>query len=514
MRPVHEGGDPALARALFASAFFIATSGLIYELVAGAMASYLLGSSVTQFSLVIGLYLSAMGVGSYLSRFVERGLLARFVEIEIAVAILGGFQATAMFAAFTYTGAFTLVLFGGIGLVGIGVGLELPLLMRILERHTSFKELVARVLFLDYIGALVASVAFPLVLLPRLGLLRTSMVFGIVNAGVALWATFVFEAAPAVRWRLRGMAGAAIAALVVGLVGAHALEEGIEADLFADSVIFREITPYQHIVVTRWDNDTRLFLDGNLQFSSVDEYRYHESLVHPAMASVAAPRRVLVLGGGDGLAVREVLRHDSVSEVLLIDLDAAMTGLFTDREALAALNGESLRDPRVTVLNRDAFGWLEEQAAAGAEPYDVVIVDFPDPNNYALGKLYTNHFYRLLRGVLAPGAAVAVQATSPLYAPEAYWCIIRTMEHEGLMVRPYHAFIPSFGEWGFALAGLGSAPVPGPLPEGLRFLDEPTLAGLFHFPVDMARRDGPINRLDNQALVRLYEEDWREIQRR
>ncbi|MFN7143732.1 MAG: polyamine aminopropyltransferase, partial [Myxococcota bacterium] len=317
-----------MARVLFLSTLLIATCGLVYELVAGALASYVLGDSVFQFSTIIGAYLTAMGLGSWLSRFVERDLVARFIEVEIAVALLGGFSAPILFAGFTYTPGFRAVLYVVVAMVGTGVGLELPLLIRILEERTSLKELVARVLALDYVGALAASLLFPLFLLPQLGLFRSSLVLGLVNAAVALWTTFLFDAPPAVLTRLRVLAGGAVVALAAGLALAGEAEKRMEADLFADPVVMSVQTPYQRLVLTHASGDTRLFIDGALQFSSVDEHRYHEALVHPAMAAAAAnegapPKRVLVLGGGDGLAVREVLKHP-VESVTLVDLDPDM----------------------------------------------------------------------------------------------------------------------------------------------------------------------------------------------
>lgn len=501
------GAPPAtMARVLFLSTVLIATCGLVYELVAGALASYLLGDSVFQFSTIIGAYLTAMGVGSWLSRHLERDLVARFVEVEVAVSLLGGFSAPILFAGFTYTPGFRAVLYVMVFVVGAGVGLELPLLIRMLEARTSLKELVARVLALDYVGALVASLLFPLFLLPHVGLLRSSLVLGLVNAAVALWTTFLFEAAPPVMLRLRLLAGGAVVALATGLAVAGEMERRMEADLFADPVVLSVQTPYQRLVLTHAGGDTRLFIDGALQFSSVDEYRYHEALVHPAMSAVAAPRRVLVMGGGDGLAVREALRHPEVEAVTLVDLDPDMTRLFTERPELAALNGHALSDPRVTVVNADAFGWVR---AYQGPPFDVAIADFPDPNNFGLGKLYSVQFYRLLDRVLAPHAAVSVQATSPLFSPQAWSCIVATLREAGLAVRPYHAYVPAFGEWGFVLAGKGALPPFRPLPEGLRFLDADTLATLFHFPRDLVPAGEVVNRLDNQLLVRLYEEDWR-----
>jgi spermidine synthase len=498
----------AMSRVLLVSTLLIATCGLVYELVAGALASYLLGDSVFQFSTVIGAYLTAMGLGSWLSRFVEKDLVARFVEVEIAVALLGGFEAPLLFAGFTYTPGFRAVLYVIVALVGVGVGLELPLLIRILERETSLKELVARILALDYVGALAASLLFPMFLLPYLGLLRSSLALGLVNASVALWTTWLFDAAPPVRWRLRVLAGFAVGALLAGLLLAGRAERRMEMDLFADPVVWTLQTPYQRLTLTHAPGDTRLFIDGNLQFSSADEFRYHEALVHVPMSAASSPERVLVLGGGDGLAVREILRHPEVTSVTLVDLDPAMTQTFSTRPELVALNGNSLNDPRVHVINADAFSWLREAHSA----FDVAIVDFPDPNNFSLGKLYTLQFYRLLRGVLATGGVAAIQATSPLFSPQAYSCIVETVSEAGFTTRPYHTYVPAFGEWGFVLASMGDVTFR-PLPTGLRYLDDTNLPDLFHFPKDIAPKPEVVNRLDNQLLVRLYAEDWRAVGR-
>jgi len=304
-----------------------------------------------------------------------------------------------------------------------------------------------------------------------------------------------------------------MAVLAGGLFFAETAEKELQARLFSDPVVYREVSPYQRLAVTHRSGDTRLFINGALQFSTVDEYRYHEALVHPAMTAVDRPARVLVLGGGDGMAVREVLRHPSVETVVLVDLDPAMTRIFRERPELSVLNEGALLDPRVQVVNADAFTWLGEELRSAA-PFDVAVVDFPDPNNYGLGKLYTARFYRMLSEVLADHGVASVQSTSPMYSPSAYWCIVRTVDHAGFTARPYHAYIPSFGEWGFVLAAKAPDVAFGPLPGGLRFLDRPTLDSLFLFPPDMRVDDGPINRLDNQALVRLYEEDWREMLKR
>lgn len=496
-----------MARVLFLSTLLIATCGLIYELVAGALASYVLGDSVFQFSTIIGCYLTAMGVGSWLSRFLEKNLVARFIEVEIAVSLMGGFSAPILFAGFTYTPGFRVVLYVVVALVGIGVGLELPLLIRILEQRTTLKELVARVLALDYVGALAASLLFPLFLLPQLGLLRTSLTLGLVNAAVALWTTFLFDAPAPILTRLRLLAAGAVAALATGIALAGVAEKRMEADLFADPVVMSVQTPYQRLVLTHAAGDTRLFIDGALQFSSVDEHRYHEALVHPAMSAAGPVRRALVLGGGDGMAVRELLKHP-VPEITLVDLDPDMTRLFTERDDLAKLNGHALADPRVTVVNQDAFAFVRTQPK---EHWDVVIVDLPDPNNFGLGKLYSVQFYRLLARAMSLGGVVAVQATSPVFSPQAFSCILATIREAGFDARPYHQYVPAFGEWGFVLATTTRFGSFEPVLPGLRSLDDATLPQMFVFAPDLAPKPEVVNRLDNQLLVRLYAEDWRSL---
>jgi spermidine synthase len=447
-----------------------------------------------------------MGAGAWLSRFVESGLARRFIEIELGVGLLGGFSAPLLFLSFARLGWFHLVLYSVVFLIGMLVGLELPLLMRILREDLDFKDLVSRVLAFDYLGALVASLLFPMFLVPRLGLVRTSLLFGILNAAVGLWGTYILE--PLIRGGVGGLRGRAclvMALLAAGAIKADFLTSLAEEELFADPVVYGRTTPYQRIVVTNAPSGFQLFLNGNLQFSSADEYRYHEALVHPAMMAAASPRRALILGGGDGLALREVLKHPSIESVTLVDLDPGMTELSSNFPPLAALNQNAFADRRVHVVNEDAMIWLEEPGPAA----DVAIVDFPDPNNFALGKLYTTRFYRLVKARLSPGGAIGLQATSPLFARSSFWCIVKTLEAAGFAVKPYQAAVPSFGVWGFALAKASDFAAPARSPPGLRFLNDETMASLFVLPADAGPVPAEVNRLDNQVLVRYYEADWR-----
>ena len=383
---------------LLIAVFTIATCGLIYELLAGTIASYLLGDSVTQFSTVIGVYLFSMGVGSYLSRYFQRDLIARFIEVEILVGLVGGLSSPVLFFAFGEVGAFRVVLYAWVTATGVLVGLEIPFLIRILKDEFPLHDLVSRVLSLDYLGALAASLVFPLWLVPQVGLMRSSFVFGGLNVLVAVWTCHVFRRQHG-RPRLTAQAWAVLGVLVLGAAYSDDLVAWSERRLYDDPVVLSRSSPYQRLVLTRGNGGVQLFLDGNLQFSSLDEYRYHEALVHPGLASVANPRRALVLGGGDGMAVREILKDDRVETVTLVDLDPLMTEIFRDHDALAALNDYALRSPRVDVVNADAFVWVESDAAR----YDFIAVDFPDPRTYSLGKLYTTTFYRRLRERLRPG---------------------------------------------------------------------------------------------------------------
>jgi spermidine synthase len=501
-------GPRPLEVALLASVFVVAACGLVYELAAGALASYVLGDSVLQFSTVIGTYLFAMGLGSWLSRFFERQLPAHFLRIELLVALFGGGLPALLFLTHAWEPeAFRGLLYGLVTVVGILVGLEIPLVMRILKRDVALRELVSQVLTFDYLGALAVSIAFPVVLVPQLGLIRTGLLFGLMNAAVALWALWLF------RHELRRLVAHVLACLLtVGALGAaFAGSERItslaEDRFYQDKVILAESSPWQRIVVTSGRGGLRLFLNGNLQFAQSDEYRYHEALVHPAMAAHGAPRKVAVLGGGDGLAVRELLRYPGVESITLVDLDPNMTRLFSSEPALVKLNGGSLRSPKVRVINTDAFQWLQQVQ----DVFDVIIVDFPDPTNFSIGKLYTSAFYALLDQRLAASGYAVIQTTSPLIARQSFWTVVATIESVGLHAYPYHTHVPSFGEWGYIIASHRPWHPPASLPDGLRFLTVPGVTALFDFPRDMARVPAEVNRLSNQVLVTTYEREWGKV---
>ncbi|RVU49067.1 polyamine aminopropyltransferase [Rubrivivax rivuli] len=499
--------------ALLASVFVVAACGLVYELAAGALASYLLGDSVLQFSTIIGSYLFAMGIGSWLSKYIRHQLVAQFLRIELLVAFIGGLMPALLFTAHSSLPAsaelpFRVMLYGLVGVIGILAGLEIPLVMRILKAHFAprwaLSDLVSQVLTFDYLGALMVAVAFPLLFVPHLGLVRTGLFFGLLNAAVAVWVLFAFRA-DLRRWGAHAAACfGVVAVLIAAMAGADRLTTWAEDSFYGSDIVVRESSDYQRVVVTAGPAGVRLYLNGNLQFHSRDEYRYHEVLVHPALAAHGAPRRVLVLGGGDGLAVREVLKHPSVEQVTLVELDPHITRLFANNPVLRQLNADALASPKLTVVNTDAYTWLE----ANREVFDVIVVDFPDPTNFSIGKLYTTSFYQRADQALAAGGYLVVQTTSPLFARKSYWTVVSTIEAVGLQTTPLHVHVPSFGEWGFVIASRRPWQAPEKLPPGLRFLTVAGLPALLQFPPDMARVPAEPNRLSNQALVATFEEEW------
>ncbi|MFB9078343.1 polyamine aminopropyltransferase [Flavobacterium procerum] len=495
---------------LLFAVFIIATCGLIYELVAGTLASYLLGDSVKQFSFIIGVYLFSMGIGSFFSKFFHKNLLNTFVEIEILVGLIGGLSSVVLFLLFENVGSFQLILYLFVFVTGFLVGLEIPILMNILKDRVEFKDLVSNVFTFDYIGALLASILFPLVLVPKLGIMGTSLFFGMINVSIAIVLCFLLEKELKNVYFLKTKAVLSFIILLGTFIFSDSILAYSEGKLYGENIIYTNSTPYQRIVLTHNKSDYRLYLNNNLQFSSADEYRYHEALVHPVMSIAKNARNILVLGGGDGLAVREILKYKEVQKITLVDLDEGMTKLFKTNKVLIDFNQNSLNNPKVKVINTDAYIW----AKGCKEKFDAIIIDFPDPSNYSLGKLYSLNFYQTIKTILQPDAAIVIQTTSPYFAPKSFWCINKTVMQVFPQVDAYHAYVPSFGEWGYTIAINGFGTTFNAInrkADGLRFYNY-QFDRFNYFTNDMISNQIEINRLDNQILVRYFDEEWGRLQ--
>ena len=502
---------------LFISVFIIAGAGLAYQLIAGTMASYLLGNSVTQFSFATGWFLAAMGLGSWLSRNTRRYLVETFVLVQGGLALVGGYSAAIMFFAFAWTETLYPVFLSLALSIGTLIGLEIPIILRMVTEFRISRIAISDVFTLDYLGALLASLLFPLLILPELGLIRTALFFGTMNLLCAWLSWQMIDSA-----RKRPVAlllGLVSVLLLSGFIFSERLTHWIEDHLYQDPIVLSETTPYQRIVLTRWNDDTRLYLDGNLQFSSRDEARYHESITHvPVALSAQDPHKALVLGGGDGMVARELLKYNSIQDILMIELDPRMVEIFKEHQALRKLNGNSLASKKLRVLNLDAFRYLKSKT--DTETFDLIIADLPDPNNFSLGKLYTVTFYLHLFRRLKPGGVFITQATSPLYAPDAFWSIYDTIQESDRIfnrgrkrfkLRPYHVYVPSFGDWGFIIVGksLTSPEKMRPFKTDNKYINPAVARSLFVFAPDFKpRRRNLINRLNNQVLVNVYDRAW------
>jgi spermidine synthase len=498
---------PALTRpqmvVLMLTVLMIAMCGIVYELAIASVSSYLLGNSVLQFSITIGLFMFAMGVGSYLTKLIGSGLIARFIAIELAIAIVGGISVPLLFMVFPYSVFYRPAMYGLIIIIGILVGLEIPILTRVVNDSGGLRQSLANVLALDYLGALVGAVAFPLLLLPFLGLFKASFGIGLLNALVAMINIIMFRHILA-RRKLWYFASAASIVFLVGLlVSAATIMQYAEAQLYGDQIIYSQQTQYQRIVMTRNDltGRHRLYLDGHLQFAQWDEYRYHESLVHPMM-SVPGPRAsVLILGGGDGMAAREALKYSDVQRIDLVDIDPAMTQLCSTMPTIAQLNQGALDDPKVTIHNDDAFAFLRESD----RHYDRVIIDLPDPHNEALSKLYSVEFYRLLRMRLAERGLFVTQSSSPWATRRTYWSIAKTIETAGMELTSYHVAIPTFSIWGFHLGTAnGRAPTEFNIVPATRFITASVMAAATVFPPDTQRVEATANSIFEPQLYLTY----------
>lgn len=490
---------------LLLSVSIIAICAIVYELGIGSLSSYLLGNSIYQFSITIGLFMTAMGIGSYLSKYITRQLITAFIRVELVIGCIGGFSCPALFAAYSFQFFYVPIMWILIILIGTLIGLELPLLTRIFREYTTLRIALANALTFDYLGGLIGSLAFPLLLLPLLGIFETSLVMGLTNLAVVIGNLILFRREIQQFKQTVVLAVSVTVGLTVALVISDPVSGYFEQRVYTDRIILSKASKYQRIVVTRWKDDIRLYINGRLQFSAMDEYRYHEALVHPAASLIPSRAQVLVLGGGDGLAARETLKYDDVDVVTVVDLDPMITELASTDSTLRRLNQDALHNPKVKVINQDARQFLE----ATDQRYNLIIIDFPDPSDESLVSLYSDTFYRLVKRRLAKDGLAVTQSSSPFFAQNAFWCIHQTIEAAGLYATAYHVNVPSFGEWGFNLFGRWQVdPQRITITVPTRFLSDESLAPLFVFDKDIDEVETQINTLLTPILLFYHREGW------
>ncbi len=498
---------------LIYAAFIAGLCSIIYELLIATTASYFLGDSVKYFSLTIGIYMASMGVGSFISKYINGGLLRKFIIAELLLGLFGGISIPALYFAYAYMDSFIpfYILFTVI--IGFLIGLEIPFLARLMEDYNQLKFNIANILSFDYLGALIATVSFPFILLPFFGVYQSSLIFGLVNMSIGFVVLWVFADEIGVGVGKLKAITVMLTTLIIGMIVFSGVAmKHWDSRLYEDRVIYSKQSRYQKIVLTKHKNDVRLFLDGNLQFSSIDEHRYHESLIHVPLALQDTPvRRVLLLGAGDGLAIRELLKYPTIEEIILVDLDENIIQLAKENHFVSELNKNSLESSKVRIIISDAFTYLTDNE----KQFDFIVGDLPDPNNNALARLYSKQFYQLIRRNLSENGIFVTQATSPYFATDAFWSIAKTIEAGDFdNVYPYHVQIPSFGNWGFVLASSQKKNIQNPKIEiDTRFLDKSIFPSLFVFEKDILSENVKVNMLDQPILLNYYLKGWKHYAR-
>ncbi len=476
-----------------------------------------MGDSIVQFSLIIGFYLASMGLGAFLSRMIKDSeLIFGFVSVEMILGTIGAFSVPAcyLFFAMSDSSGYQFFVLSLVTIIGTLTGFEIPLLIRMINDENEQGESVSDVLTFDYLGALGATLLFPFLLLPFVGLYRSSLLFGIINIVISLITLRIYRKRLAAEGR-KGFLLFFGNICLIAIIGFMIVKSSDYLKRWSNSIykhplVYSENSNYQRIELTKNNSEFRLYLNGAIQFSSRDEYRYHEALVHVPLSQVAEPKRILVLGGGEGLVIRELLKYDQLSSVTLVDIDPAITQLAQENELLKRLNQEALDDDRVHIRHEDAFVFLKKDTAH----YDAIIADLPDPTNETLSRLYTDAFYKLCLQRLTKKGVLCTQATSPHLTSNSFWSIATTISASGFnYIYPYQVYIPSFGNWGFVMAKRD--------PEftlklreelDLIYLDEEVFYHIFYFEKDIRKNNVEVNRLDKPILMDYYLEHWQSLQ--
>ncbi len=438
--------------ALFATGL----AGIVAEYTLSTMATYFLGDSVFQWTMIVSIMLFAMGFGSRLSKNIKTNLLRNFITIEFVLSILTAFVSVITYtvsAYFEYTGA---IIYLQSIVIGLLIGMEIPIVIRLNDEFEDLRVNVSTVMEKDYYGSLLGGMFFAFVGLPYLGLTYTPFILGSINFSVALGLFLVLRSNldTKVRSRLTVATISVMLTIATGVVLAKDIIRYGEQSRYKDRVVFDAQTKYQKIVMTQSDQHFWLFINGNQQLSSIDEVLYHEPLVHPVMALSRSPTDVLIMGGGDGGAAREVLKYSSVDRIKLVDLDPVMTRLGQEHPLLVEMNAGAMNHQKVEIINEDGFTYLEQDSSY----YDVIIIDLPDPKTVELGRLYSFEFYKLCEKRLRPNGLIITQAGSPYYAARAFNCINATLSEAGFSTVPLHNQVVTLGEWGWVMgAKVGSA---------------------------------------------------------
>ncbi|RSL33710.1 polyamine aminopropyltransferase [Salibacterium salarium] len=515
---------------LYISSFIVSICGIIYQMLLGAAGSYLMGSSILSYAIAVGGSLSGMGVGAIISERMKKHLIERIIGIEYIIGPIGASSTLIIYMMFSVVGSNTASVFFCLLIFVLGclTGMELPILIREAEkRGDELKKSAARTLFSDYAGSLIGTLGFALLLSPWLGYIQTAFFVGLINVTIAFWLSLAF------RKEIQKPRSSQIIGIILliilgsGFLFGNSYAALLEQRMYDNPVVINEDTPYQRIVGTIAPGDFRFYLNGNLQFAESDEYRYHESLVHPGMGLLQHQQKdennmenegeetgidVLIMGGGDGLAIREMIPYDNIDSMKLVDLDPKVTELAKSNPHLTDVNEHSLEDERVSITHGDAFSFIKESE----KTYDLILSDLPDPNSLELSKLYSRELYGLMYDRLDENGVAVIQSTSPVFARKSYWTISETIKGAGFYVDNFHVDIPSFGNWGFTIATkkpFNVSDINIPKQANTKYLHTDMVSSLFQFGKDETKAiDGfsyQENTINHPVLADLYNKAWR-----
>ena len=429
------------------SIFATGLSGIVAEYSLATLASYFLYDTVVQWTLTVSIMLFSMGIGSQISKRIKKNLLDNFILIEFGLSLLSAYSAMICYIAGGITEFYAFFIYGLAILIGLFIGMEIPLVTRINDEYQELNENISSVLTVDYIGSLIGGLFFAFWGLPKLGLTYTPVLLGALNFIVA--SILLFKLKNTLKYKNKLYIGFAITTVLL-IIGAYFARPIIlfgEQLNYKGLVIHEEQSKYQKIVITEWNGAHYLFINRNLQLSTFDEHLYHEPLVHPIMHLSEEPKRILILGGGDGCAVRDVLQYQSVDKIDLVDLDSCMTNIGKYQPAFRLQNENSMHHEKLKIHNIDAFQFMESNQTK----YDIIIVDLPDPKSIDLNKLYSKKFYLLCNKNLNEDGLIITQAGSPIFATKAFFCIEKTIAAAGFGTIKLHNNVISLGEWGWVL---------------------------------------------------------------
>lgn len=502
------------SRLLMVAIFATGLSGIVAEYTLATLATYFLGDSVFQWTIILSIMLFAMGFGSRISKYIEKNILESFIAIEFLLSLLTAGCVMITYSTAALTDHTNLIIYSFSILIGLLIGMEIPLVTRINNHYEDLKTNISSVMEKDYYGSLIGGLFFAFIGLKYLHLTYTPFLMGGINFTVAiiLYVKLKKLVKPEFIWKLNTFCSFSGVLLIAGLYYVEPIVIFGEQSRYEDKVVFSKQTKYQQITVTEWQNTYTLYLNNSKQLSTFDEWLYHEPLVHPAIGITKGPIDVLIMGAGDGCAIREALKHERVNSITLVDLDPDMTDVGANHPIFKELNHSAFQHPKVKVINADAFNYLKDTQ----DKFDVMIVDFPDPRTVELNRLYTKEFYRICEKKLRPNGSIITQAGSPYYATRAFKTIEHTMQAAGFNTLPIHNQVLSLGQWGWILAHkkMDTEAIKTSLwnmdLEGLdtKWLNEEALLHISSFGKDLILLDTTdlsVNSIHNPVLYQYYE---------